>query len=86
MIGIIGFEMEDKMKRLLKNIIDYLWRWSNTHLSLSMQCTFCGQFGMWLLTMRNKERYHICDKCYKDFKYFESRGYKSSYWGGLGHK
>ena len=73
------------MKKMIKNIINYLWRWSNTKLTSDgvMLCTFCGASGMWTMTSRGKEHHYICDKCYP---YYKIKGLKSSYWGGLGHR
>ncbi len=69
------------MKKLLKKIIDYLWRWSNTNLSDSMHCTFCGKEGMHMMINKKKERHHVCSNCQSIYNH----KYKSSYWGGLGY-
>lgn len=70
------------MKKIIKKIIDYLWRWSNTKLTI-MNCTFCGRPGAWTITRQRGESHFVCDNCYPIYK---TDGLRSSYWGGLGHK
>jgi hypothetical protein len=75
------------MKKLIKKIIDYLYRWSNTHLAEHMTCTFCPKTGMHTLTRNHrKKKMVLCDECRDIYKDGYRYGLKSSYWGGLGHK